>query len=106
MRIPAALLLSLFAAAAAIAEGDPAGGKAKSGPCAGCHEIQGLKSVFPEVYSIPKIANQNPLYIEHALKQYRAGSRSHPSMQSMGKTLSDQDILDLAAYYGNYDEHQ
>ncbi|HEY6239533.1 MAG TPA: cytochrome c4, partial [Burkholderiales bacterium] len=58
------------------------------------------KTVFPEVYSVPMIAGQSPDYIAKALQAYRAGERGHPSMQGIAKSLSDQDIADLAAYYG------
>jgi len=104
--LSALVALALLPALPAIAAGDPVAGKAKSSMCGGCHEIPGLKSVFPTVYAIPKIINQKPEYIEYALQQYRSGERSHPSMASMGMTLTDEDIADLAAYYGNWSEHQ
>ena len=31
----------------------------------------------------------------------RKGERSHPSMRAIAGSLSDQDIADLAAYYGS-----
>ena len=34
-----------------------------------------------------------------ALKQYRNGERSHPSMRAIAGSLSDADIANLAAYY-------
>ena len=46
------------------------------------------------------IAGQSPDYIFKALRAYRAGDRGHPSMQGIAKSLSDQDMADLAAYYG------
>ena len=106
MKLVSTLCALLFVSAPALAEGDPQAGRAKSSACAGCHEIQGFKSVFPEVYPIPRIMNQNPEYLEYALKQYQSGEREHPSMASVGMTLSDEDISDLAAYYGSYDAHQ
>jgi cytochrome c553 len=74
--------------------------KGKISMCIGCHGIPRYKSVFPEVYSVPMIAGQPPEYIVKALQAYRAGDRSHPSMQGIAKSLSDQDIADVAAYYG------
>ncbi len=100
-------ILALLALTPSVsAEGDSAAGKIKSAQCAGCHEIPGLKSVFPEVYPIPRIMNQSSLYIEYALREYRSGTRSHPSMTGMAGTLSDEDIADLAAYYGSHSEQQ
>src|SRR4249920_3935333 len=49
--------------------------------CIGCHGIPGYKTAFPEVYHVPKIAGQQPAYIVNALKAYKSGERSHPSMR-------------------------
>ncbi len=68
--------------------------------CIGCHGIPGYHTAFPQVYHVPLIAGQQPGYIESALKQYRAGQRSHPSMRGIAASLTDDDIAKLAAYYG------
>jgi cytochrome c553 len=73
----------------------------KNSMCIGCHGIPDYKASFPEVYRVPMIAGQNAKYIEAALKAYRSGARSHPTMDSVAKSLSDQDIADLAAYYSS-----
>src|SRR5467141_4101501 len=72
----------------------------KTAMCIGCHGIPGYKTAFPEVYHVPKIAGQQPAYLVNALKAYRSGERSHPSMRGIAASLSDQDMTDLAAYYG------
>jgi len=72
----------------------------KTAMCIGCHGIPGYKTAFPEVYHVPKIAGQQPAYIISALKAYKSGQRSHPSMRGIAASLSDQDMTDLAAYYG------
>jgi len=68
--------------------------------CVGCHGIPGYKTAFPEVYHVPKIAGQNPAYLEAALKAYRAGQRPHPSMRGIAGSMSDEDITAYAQYYG------
>jgi cytochrome c553 len=77
---------------------------AKAGPsvsmCVGCHGIPYYQTAFPQVYHVPKIAGQSRQYIVNALKAYKAGDRSHPSMQGVAKSLSDDDMAALAAYYG------
>lgn len=83
------------------AEGDPVAGKGKTSMCAGCHGIGGYKTVFPEVYHVPKLGGQHAAYLVKALQEYRAGSRSHPSMKAIAAGLSDQDMADLAAYYAS-----
>ena len=69
--------------------------------CIGCHGIDGYRTAFPEVYKVPLIAGQNPGYLVNALKAYRSGERAHPTMKAISASLSDDDMADLAAYYGN-----
>jgi cytochrome c553 len=78
--------------------------KFKIAMCIGCHGIDDYHTAFPVVYHVPRIAGQNRGYIEAALKEYRSGERSHPSMRAVAHTLSDQDIADLAAYYSSAKE--
>jgi cytochrome c553 len=92
--------LSAAAQAQEAAQGDARAAGAKTSMCIGCHGIPLYKSVYPEVYHVPKIAGQSPQYIVSALRAYRSGERSHPSMTAIAKGLSDQDMADLAAYYG------
>ena len=68
--------------------------------CIGCHGLVGYQTAFPVVYHVPMISGQSPDYLTKALQAYRAGERRHPSMTGVAKSLSDQDIADLAAYYG------
>jgi len=74
--------------------------RSKTAMCIGCHGIPGYKTAFPSVYHVPKIAGQQPAYIINALKAYKSGERSHPSMRGIAASLTDQDMADLAAYYG------
>ena len=81
------------------AAGDAAAAKEKVSMCIGCHGIPGYKTAFPSAYSVPKLGGQHAEYIVKALEGYKSGSRSHPTMTGLAKTLSQQDIEDLAAYY-------
>ena len=69
--------------------------------CVGCHGIPEYHTAFPYVYKVPLIAGQSPGYLVSALKAYRSGERKHPTMQSISASLSDKEIANLAAYYGN-----
>lgn len=89
-----------FSAAAQAPAGDADAGRAKTAMCAGCHEIPGWQTSFPEVYKVPRIAGQHQPYIVHALQAYKSGERSHPTMRAIAASLSDKDMADLAAYYG------
>ena len=68
--------------------------------CIGCHGIPGYKTAYPLVYHVPKIAGQQPGYIIAALKAYKSGERSHPSMRGIATSLTDEDMKKLADYYG------
>jgi cytochrome c553 len=63
--------------------------------CAACHGANG-KSTQP-IY--PHLAGQYATYIEHALKEYRAGARKNAVMAPQAKTLTDADIRQLAEYF-------
>jgi len=88
-------------AADAAPTGNIENAKDKISMCIGCHGIPGYKASFPEIYHVPMIAGQNAKYIEAALNEYKKGARSHPTMDAVAGSLSDQDIADLAAYYSN-----
>ncbi len=105
---PQAILLAFALAASGALAQDKKAAPAPSGAaqpanvamCIGCHGIPGYKTAFPEVYHVPKIAGQQPAYIEAALKAYRAGQRPHPSMRGIAGNLTDEQITGYAQYYG------
>lgn len=92
-----ALLAAAIAVSAAFAAqaADPEAGRAKSQTCAACHGADG-NSVNPEW---PSLAGQHAAYTATQLHAYQSGARVDPIMIGMTAGLSDQDILDLAAYY-------
>lgn len=87
------------AAIAQAAAGDALKGAQKVQMCQGCHGIVGWRTAFPEVYRVPKIAGQNAPYIVAALKEYKSGNRSHPTMKAIAASLTEADMADIAAYY-------
>ena len=91
---------SVASAQSAAPAGNPQAGKQKVSMCQGCHGIPGWRTAYPEVYQVPKIAGQHPVYIVSALKDYKSGARTHPSMMAIAASLSDADMADIAAYYG------
>ena len=94
-----ASLTTSGAAWAETAAGNPAQGALKVQMCQGCHGIEGWRTAFPEVYSVPRIAGQHEAYLVKALQEYKSGERSHPSMRAIAASLSDKDMSDIAAYY-------
>src|SRR5438477_9612544 len=95
------IFLSAAAGALPVAaqNGDPAAGERKVEMCAGCHGIAGWRNAYP-AYRVPKLGGQHPEYIVAALKAYQSKQRAHPTMQAIAAGLTDQDIADLAAYFG------
>ncbi|PPU07833.1 c-type cytochrome [Xanthomonas arboricola] len=72
-------------------------GKATGQSCIDCHGADGNAPIDP---SYPKLGGQYGDYLAHALQAYRSGDRQHPLMTAQATALSDQDIADLAAYFG------
>lgn len=85
--------------AAADIKGDAKAAENKVAMCIGCHGIPGYKASFPEVYRVPVLGGQSEKYVASALTAYKKGERNHPTMRGIAAGLSDQDIVDLAAYY-------
>ena len=73
-------------------------GKATNQSCIDCHGADGNAPIDP---TYPKLGGQYGDYLAHALQAYRAGDRQHALMTPQAKDLSDQDIADLAAYFGS-----
>ncbi len=80
--------------------GNPARGKVLSQTCLGCHGVAGYRNAYPN-YEVPKLWGQFPDYIVAALQEYRDGAqRTHTTMHAQASELSDQDMADIAAYFG------
>ncbi|KAB7779795.1 cytochrome c [Xanthomonas sp. LMG 12460] len=73
-------------------------GKATGQSCIDCHGANGNAPIDP---TYPKLGGQYGDYLAHALQAYRGGTRTHPLMSPQAAQLSDQDIADLAAYFGS-----
>jgi cytochrome c553 len=89
----------VFGAQAQQPAGDPKEAHKKIAMCEGCHGIPGYRTAYPEVYQVPMLGGQQAAYLAAALTAYKKGERSHPSMRGIAASLSEKDILDLAAYY-------
>ena len=76
-------------------KGDPVAGQAKSAVCAACHGADGNSVIAVN----PKLAGQGAKYLAKQLHDFKSGARANPVMMGMAAPLSDQDILDLAAFY-------
>lgn len=91
---------ALIATGGAFAQGgDARRGAEQAAMCIGCHGIEGYRASFPQVYRVPHIAGQGAAYLQAALQGYRDGTRRHPTMRAVARSLSDRDIADLAKFY-------
>lgn len=91
------LMLPLVAQAQAQPPAAEMPGQAKARACAACHGPQGLSTLV----NAPHLAGQPELYLAEQLRAYRSGKRPHEVMSVIAKPLSDNDILDLAAWYAS-----
>jgi cytochrome c553 len=89
------LLLLITAPVALQAKGNAAAGQEKAKVCEACHGLTG-ESVDP---TYPNLAGQYKSYLTQALSDYRSGGRTNAIMSGFAKTLSNQDIEDLSAWY-------
>lgn len=79
----------------ALKAADIENGKLKSASCAGCHGQNGV-SANP---AWPSVAGQRATYAYKQLRDYKDGTRANALMQGIVAGLSDQDLMDIAAYY-------
>lgn len=91
------LLVAICASFAVHGAGDPEAGESKSMTCTACHGPDG-NSFNP---AWPSIAGQHESYIVSQLRAYQDGTRNDPMMSGMAMSLSEQDMLDLGAYYAS-----
>lgn len=76
--------------------GDITAGRIVMLNCQSCHGTDGLATVF---YA-PNLAGQKEDYLLKSLKAYKAGARKVvPLMSQLVKSLSDEDMANVAAYY-------
>jgi cytochrome c553 len=89
-----------FALAAALLAGfvqaqDIERGRKKAEACVACHGPNG-NATLPQ---FPILAGQTARYIYLQLKDFQEGRRSEPQMAPFLKSLSREDMLDLAAFF-------
>jgi cytochrome c553 len=96
----ATLLIALTFSAASLASptGNIAAGKTKAQVCAACHGADGNKTLDG---TYPKLAGQYPDYLSKVLHEYKSGKRKNPIMGGQAQSLNEQDIANLAAYFGS-----
>jgi len=97
------LALGIMTAENASAAGDATKGKAAYAVCDACHGANGMGN---KALNAPRIAGQEPWYLERQLKNFKGGIRGADpkdtygmQMRPMALTLAnDQAVLDMAAF--------
>ncbi|MDO6460886.1 c-type cytochrome [Granulosicoccaceae sp. 1_MG-2023] len=95
--IAGALCVLASLATPVLAAGDAEAGKTKSAVCAACHGADG-KAIMADY---PNLAGQGADYIVKQLRDFKEGRRENVLMTPMAMPLSDEDMLDLAAYFSS-----
>ncbi|MFT5560407.1 MAG: cytochrome c553 [Sulfitobacter sp.] len=84
-----ALSLSVYA------DGDPVRGETLTATCVACHAEDGNSPAG----SFPSIAGQHPKYLLKQLRDIKSGARSAVLMTGILDNMTDQDLIDLSAFY-------
>lgn len=65
--------------------------------CAACHTADGSRGLPAN----PILQGQHPEYLVKQLKEFKAGTRANPIMSGMAGALSDEDMVNVAAFYAS-----
>jgi cytochrome c553 len=79
----------------ALAEGNPVKGEELTMTCVACHGNDGNSAAG----AFPSIAGQQEKYLLKQLRDIQSGARSAVLMTGILDNMSDQDLMDLSAYY-------
>lgn len=72
-------------------------GRVKANVCSGCHGQDGMSP--NDIW--PNLAGQRAGYVARQLRAFRSGKRVDPIMATFAAPLTDQDVIDIAAYYAS-----
>ena len=81
-------------------QGDAAAGEQKVAVCAACHGTDGNS----QLGSNPKLAGQNERYTLKQLLDIKSDAREVPLMQGLLDNMSEQDLMDIAAFYATQEK--
>jgi cytochrome c553 len=85
--------MALLAAAPTRAE--PIAAPPVAGRCVACHGADGIGKAA----QYPDLRGQKAAYMEKQLRAYRSGERTDPWMSAMARSLTDEEIAAVAAWF-------
>lgn len=91
------IILLLGFSGTVAAQGDAAAGQAKAAVCGACHGADGNSMIG----AFPKLAGQNVAYLVKQMKDIKSGDRPVMTMTGQLDSFSDQDMLNVAAYFSS-----
>lgn len=106
MKSPLLLLLAAaFAAPVWASDAKPAAAKPDLGKgeeiatkvCGACHAFDGNRGLTAN----PILQGQHPEYLVKQLKDFKSGVRANAVMKGFATTLSDEDMINVAAFYAS-----
>lgn len=65
------------------------------GECAACHGEDGIARDM----EVPHLAGQNERYLYNQMLAFRSGKRPHKEMRVMSRSMTNDEMAALAAYY-------
>ena len=80
-----------------VVSGDAGRGAAAAATCAGCHGAKGISTSDP----FPNLAGQAADAVFKQLDDFHSGKRLSPIMQGFAASLTEQQMIDLAAYFAS-----
>ena len=83
-----------------VARGDTLANRKSASSGQSCIDCHGADGNTPIDEATPKIGGQYQDYLAYSIQRYRDGRREHVLMSSQAVNLTDQEIADLAAYFG------
>jgi len=84
-------------AAPAPAKADLAKGEQTAAVCGACHTHDGSRGITAN----PILQGQHPSYIVKQLTEFKAGKRKNAVMNGMAAPLTEDDMRNVAAFYGS-----
>lgn len=72
-----------------------AGRELAAAQCRTCHGLDGIATIP----IAPHLAGESEIYLQTQLKAFRSGEREHEMMTIVAQELTDEEIVDLSAWY-------
>jgi cytochrome c553 len=73
-------------------------------PRAACFRCHGIDGSGDRAAAFPRLTGQVAGYLQRALTEYASGIRDNPIMTPIAQALTDQEMLDVLAYYASLED--